>query len=301
MTGERWHATGPEGLDAFEFVPFTAPEPGPGEIRIQVRAAGVNPADLKHIRRAASFPLPIGYEVSGVVTAVGDGTRFEIGDRVVAFRVHGGYATEITVPGSSALPLPETVDDVEAAGLLLAGTTAADMLHRSRAVTGETILMHGASGAVGATLLQLAARAGVRVIGTAAPDRLDAVTRFGGAAVPYGPDLLERIDGPVDAVLDLAGTAEAMEASLALVDDRSRIITAANKAAAQRHGVVAVAGLDPESAAFRDAARVGLIAMVAAGELVVPIARTFALDDAVSALALVSAGLAGGKVVLVCG
>ncbi len=275
--------------------------PGPDEVRVEVRAAGVNPADLKHTRRATAYPAPVGYEIAGVVTDVGrDVTdRFAPGDRVVAFRVHGGYATELTFPAEKAFALPGEVDDVTAAGLLLAGTTAADMLHRSGASDGDTILVHGASGAVGATLLQLARRAGVQVVGTAGPSRLHAVTRFGGVAVPYGPGLLDRLAGRTfAAALDLSGDDDATATSLALVADRARIITAANKQAADAHGFVAVAGMDPESTAFRDAARPALIAMVAADELDVPVAQTFPLDQAVTALDLVSSGRAGGKVVL---
>ncbi|MEJ9076783.1 NADP-dependent oxidoreductase [Gordonia malaquae] len=301
MTGRRWRCNGPDGLADFEFVQVEAAIPGPDEVRVEVRAAGVNPADLKHTRRATTYPVPVGYEIAGVVTAVGSAAadRFAPGDRVVAFRVHGGYATELTFPAEKAFSLPDSVDDVAAAGLLLAGTTAADMLHRSGTSDGDTILVHGASGAVGATLLQLAARRGVRVIGTASPSRLDAVRRFGGTPVAYGPGLVDRLrDWTFDAALDLAGTDEATDASLALVSDKSRIITAANKPAADRHGFIAVAGMDPESTAFRDAVRPELIILLAAGELEVPVAQTFPLAQAREALELVASGAAGGKVVL---
>ena len=275
--------------------------PGPDEVRVEVRAAGVNPADLKHTRRATAYPVPVGYEITGVVTDVGSAAadRFAPGDRVVAFRVRGGYATELTFPAEKAFALPDSADDVSAAGLLLAGTTAADMLHRSGASEGDTILVHGASGAVGATLLQLAARRGIRVIGTASPSRLDTVRRLGGMPVAYGPGLVDRLRGwTFDAALDLAGTDEATTASLTLVSDRSRIITAANKSAAEQYGFVAVAGMDPESTAFRDAVRPELITMLAARELEVPVAQTFPLARALEALELVASGAGGGKVVL---
>ncbi|MGO3325589.1 quinone oxidoreductase family protein [Gordonia sp. (in: high G+C Gram-positive bacteria)] len=307
MRGQRWQAMGTGGLNEFQLTDYTAPTPESGQVRVTITAAGVNPADLKHVARATSFPLPIGYEIAGVVDAVGPDSvggsgPLAVGDRVVAFRVHGGYATSATIPADTAFALPGSVDDVSAAGLLLAGTTAADMLHRSALESGDTIVVHGASGAVGATLLQLAARAGVSVIGTANPARLDAVRRFGASAVPYGPGLLDRLRAatskPVVAALDLTGTDEAVQASLALVPDRSRIITAATKAAAQENGFVAVAGLDPQSTAFRNAMRSELIDLVATKELTVPIAHTFPLADAVDALRLVASGQAGGKVVL---
>ncbi|WP_143965918.1 quinone oxidoreductase family protein [Gordonia zhaorongruii] len=308
MTAQQWQASS-SGLDGFVLVEHQPSAPGPGQVRVDVHAAGVNPADLKHVRRTdpADFPVPVGYEIAGVVTAVGPGAvggsgELSVGDRVAAFRVHGGYASELTLPAEKAFVLPDTVDHITAAGLLLAGTTAADMLHRSGATSGDTIVVHGASGAVGATLLQLAAHAGVRVIGTANPRRLDAVRRLDADAVPYGSGLLDRLrtaaHGEITAALDLTGTDEAIHASLQLVADQSRIITAAAKAAADEHGIVAVAGLDPRSTAYRDAMRPILIDLVATGELEVPIARTFPLADAVDALRLVASGRAGGKVVL---
>lgn len=281
-------------------------DPGPGEVKVSITAAGVNPADLKHVARATEFPVPIGYEIAGVVDAlgpdaVGGSGRLDVGDRVVAFRVHGGYASSLTFPAENAFALPASVDDVTAAGLLLAGTTAADMLHRARLSAGDTVVVHGASGAVGATLVQLAARDGIRVVGTCRPGREDAVQRFGATAVAYGAGLLERLRATAPspaASFDLTGTLDAIDTSMALVSDRSQIITAANKPAATERGLVAVAGLDPESATYRDAMRAPLIDLIAAGALDVPIVRTYPLAEAVDALDLVASGLAGGKVVL---
>ena len=327
MTGDRWIATAPSGTDSFEFVPYDAPEPGPGEVSVRITTAGVNPADAKHVRRAdlSAFPLPIGYEAAGVVTAVGSGGQgtggqgadgqgtgstvangpVRVGDRVVAFRIRGGYATDMTVPGKDVFVLPDTVDDATAAGLLLAGCTAADMLHRADVSPDGCVLVHGASGAVGVLLTQLAVRAGLRVVGTASPKRFDAVREFGGVPVEYGPGLVQRVRDAapqgVDAAFDLAGTDEAVEVSLDVVEDRSRIITAVARAAAQEHGFVAVSGLAPDSAAYRDSVRGELIDLVASGELTVPIAHTFPLDQAVQALQLVEGGHAGGKVVLTVG
>lgn len=311
MTSIRWVAHGVAGLADFEAVEWNPPAPGPGELTVRIAAAGVNPADLKHVSRItdpAAFPAPIGYELAGTVTAVGTDTRADsgrvrVGDRVAAFRVHGAYATELTFPAEKAFVLPDTVPDDQAAGLLLAGCTAAEMLTRSGALAGDTVLLHGASGAVGAIFLQLAAMSDVAVVGTAGPDRLGAVERFGGIPVTYGPGLADRVraaaPAPVVAALDAAGTDEATQTSLDLVDDRSRIITVVDRKAAADHGFVALSGSDPASAAYRDKVRGELLNLLAAGELTVPIARTFPLDDAVAALELVSSGRAHGKVVLV--
>ena len=106
MRVQRWVATGPGGLDDFAFIDDQLHPPGPGEVSIEVLAAGVNPADLKHAQAASSFPVPIGYEVAGVVAALGPATEIASGsaapgDDVLAFRVYGGYAvsyTHLTLP-----------------------------------------------------------------------------------------------------------------------------------------------------------------------------------------------------------
>lgn len=321
-----WTAHGFAGLDDFVFAPREVPAPGPGEITVAVSAAGVNPADVKHVRRAAGawsvasgphvagtgpslLPLPIGYEVAGAVTRVGRGAVLgsgepaRVGDRIAAFRVRGGYAEALTIPAADAFVVAEGVDHLAAAGLLLAGCTAAELLHRSGAQAGDAVLVHGASGAVGTTLLQLARRAGVTVIGTAGPDRQGAVRRFGGVPVEYGPGLADRVrahapHGVVSA-LDTAGTAEAVQVSLELVADRARIITVAAPSAAREHGFVALSGSNPDSAAYRDSVRAPLLSLLTAGELDVPIARTFPLAAARQAVELVASGKAHGKVVLV--
>ncbi|WP_347958068.1 quinone oxidoreductase family protein [Gordonia aichiensis] len=310
MAGIRWVAKGFGGLDDFSSVPCAPADPGAGEVTVRITAAGVNPADLKHVLRASDptlLPMPIGYEVAGVVTAVGPGTRIAsgpvaVGDRVAAFRVHGGYASAMTLPAEKAFAVADSVADDEAAGLLLAGCTAAEMLAESGAQAGDTVLLHGASGAVGATFLQLARRAGVAVIGTSSAARRGAVERFGGIPVVYGPGLTDRVraaaPGPIVAALDAAGGPEATQTSLELVADRSRIVTVVDRGAATAHGFRSLSGAAASSAAFRDSVRGELLSLLAGGELTVPITARFPLDRAVDALALVAAGGAGGKVVL---
>ncbi|GGA70984.1 putative oxidoreductase [Pseudoclavibacter endophyticus] len=307
---KRWVATSQEGLDALELQDIELPPPGPGEVAIDVRAAGVNPVDLKAVGRLAAdapLPFPLGYELSGVVADLGPDAELAsgggaIGDEVLAFRVRGSHATRANVPGRDVFAKPASIPFDEAAGLLLVGTTAAEMLHRVDAATGETVLLHGASGAVGVSFLQQAARLGVRVIGTCSERGADEVRRFGGVPTPYGPGLEARVrelapEG-VAAALDAAGTDEAIEVSLALVSDRARILTIVRADAAEREGLLHIGGAKPASAAFRDSARQGLIALAAARELVVPIARAYPLADGRDAMELVSSGKAGGKVVL---
>lgn len=285
--------------------------PGPGEVTIRVVAAGVNPADAKHVaapRPGAELPVSIGYEVSGVLTAIGPGTSIgsgtaTVGDEVVAFRVQGGWATELTVPAKDVFAKPAGLGHAQAANLLLAGSTAAQMLDVTRVRRAETVLLHGASGAVGVSVLQQAALMGARVIGTASAKSSDRVREFGGIPVAYGPGLRDRVldaaEGRVDAALDAVGTDEAVDVSLSLVADRSRIVTIVAAARAGAEGFRAIAGAQPESAAFRDSVRQQLLDLAADGRLRVPIARTFALTDGREAIDYVMQGHPGGKVALI--
>ncbi|MEU2348366.1 NADP-dependent oxidoreductase [Modestobacter sp. NPDC049651] len=308
---QRWVATDFGGLDVFEFQQYEVPPPGPGEVTIAVTAAGMNPADAKHVARPGDreqLPLPIGYEVAGRITALGPDTQIgsgaaEVGDEVLAFRISGGYATEVTVPASAVFARPPALAPEEAANLLLAGTTAAEMLSVTGVGRGDTVLLHGASGAVGVSVLQQAALLGARVIGTAGERSADVVRRFGGEPVRYGDGLADRVrelapDG-VQAALDAVGTDEAVDVSLELVADRQRIVSIAAFERAQAEGYRVIGGTMPASKAFRDEARARLIGLAAEGQLVVPVARTFPLADAREALELLQTGHPGGKLALI--
>lgn len=305
----HWIATDFGGPETWRYVESHVTAPGHGEVTIEVRAAGMNPADWKHPTRAGDpemLPIPIGYEVAGVITAIGDDTEIAsgggaVGEEVLAFRVRGGYATSLTVPARDVYLKPASLGWGEAANLLLAGTTASEMLHVTSVSGGETILVHGASGAVGVSVLQQAALIGTRVIGTASETNFDIVRGFGGEPVAYGDGLEGRIrelapEG-IAASLDCVGTNEAVEISLA-VTEPTRIVTIAAFAAAQEHGFTVIAGSMPESAVYRDTIRGYLINLAADGRLVVPVAQTFALEDALDAIELLRSQHPGGKLVL---
>ena len=307
---QHWVATRPGGLDVFELVDYEVPPPGEGEVTIAVRAAGMNPADYKHVGRGdpADFPKAVGYEVSGTISAIGPGTEIAsgggaVGDDVLAFRVAGGWATELTVPARDVYAKPASVSFEEASNLLLAGTTASEMLHVTGARAGETILVHGASGAVGVSLLQQAALLGIRVIGTAGEARFKEVRRFAGVPVAYGDGLEQRVRDAapegVAAALDCVGTDEAVDVSLALVADRDRIVTIAAPQRAKGDGIRAIAGAMPESKTYRDAVRGDLVLLAGEGLLQVPMARTFPLEQAIEAAELLSGQHPGGKIALV--
>ncbi|WP_442923499.1 zinc-binding dehydrogenase [Microbacterium sp. KUDC0406] len=169
------------------------------------------------------------------------------------------------------------------------------------------MLLHGASGAVGVSVLQQAAHRGIRVIGTAGARRADEVRRFGGLPVTYGDGLAGRVRAAmadagiaaIDATLDAVGTTEAVDVSLELVPDRSRIVTIVAAGRARENGFRAIAGSLPDSTRFRDAARPRLIALAERGGLTVPVARTFPLAEAKEALRIVATGHPGGKLALI--
>ncbi|PUA78982.1 threonine ammonia-lyase IlvA [Nocardioides currus] len=306
---QHWIATRPGGLDVFSFEAYDAAPPRPGEVTIAVRAAGMNPADAKHVARGdeADFPRGVGYEVAGVVSALGEDTEIAsgpvaVGDEVLAFRISGGWSSEVTVPARDVFAKPASLTFGEAANLLLAGCTASEMLHVTGVREGDTILVHGASGAVGVSVLQQAAMLGARVIGTASASSADVVRAYGATPVTYGDGLEQRVreaapDG-VAAALDCVGTDEAVDVSLALVADRGRIVTIAAPARASSEGFTAIAGSMPASAAYRDSVRADLVRLAGEGRLVVPVARTFPLADAMAATELLMGGHPGGKLVL---
>lgn len=271
----HWVATAFGGNEVLEFLDDDVPAPGPGEVTIAVRAAGMNPADYKRFapgpgKDPSALPLALGFEVSGVLTALGPDTQIASGggvpgDEVLAYRVLGGYAEEITLPATDVFAKPAALDHAAAANLLLAAATAADMLHVVGVAAGDTIVVHGASGAVGVSVLQQAAELGVRCIGTASERHFDVVRRFGGEPVVYGDGLADRLRAAAPegfaAALDAVGTDEALDVSLELVADRQRVVTIVAHARAERDGFLSIGGAVPASAAFRAAARPRLIAM----------------------------------------
>lgn len=291
--------------------PVAAPEPG--EVTIAVRAAGMNPMDFKRVeggygKDPSMLPVRPGGEVSGVVLALGDGTQLasgggKIGDEVMAYRVVGGWSTIITIPARDVFAKPAELSFAEAANLFLAGATAAEALDVTRVGEGVTVLIHGASGAVGISAIQQAKLLGARVIGTAGERNFDELRRFGAEPVAYGDGLEERVralaPGGIDVAFDTVGTQEATDVSLALVADRSRIVTIAAAPRAKEHGFIAIGGAMPASMVYREQVRSRLVQLAAEGKLVVPVARTFPLDEAVEALELLKSGHPGGKLALI--
>jgi len=307
----RWVATNFGGPEVLEQIEVGVPEPGSGEVMIGVRAAGMNPADYKHFSPGQDpklLPLTIGYEVAGVIAAIGADTEIAsgggaVGDAVIAFRVSDGYSSALNAAAADVFAKPETLTFPQAANLLLVGTTAADVLDVVAVSKGETVLVHGASGGVGTSVVQQAVLLGATVIGTAGDRDFAAVRGFGASPVAYGPGLEERVrlaaPGGVDAAIDTVGVDEAIDVSLALVGDRRRIVSTAAFGRVKRDGFQIVGGSVPRSGPFRAAARQSILDLAAAGKLTVPIGQTFPFSAAPRAVETLQGKHPYGKLALV--
>jgi NADPH:quinone reductase len=310
VTARKWIAVDFGGPEVLREIEVDVPDPGRGQVAIDVGACGMNPADAKHIAPGQDpklLPLSLGFEVAGVVTALGPDTELAsgggaVGDEVVA-EVRGGYATAVTASASGVFAKPPALSFPEAANLLLVGTTAADLLHASGAREGETVLLHGAAGAVGVSVLQQARLMGVRVVGTVGQANFDFVRRFGAIPVEYGPGLLDRVRAAapegIAAALDTVGSQEAGDVSLALVADRNRVVTIAAAPRAKADGYIFVGASNPASGPFRARARSRILKLAQDGDLVVPMAETFKFADAPAALAALTSPHPPGKLALV--
>lgn len=301
-------ATSYGGADVLEFRDITTPGPGPGQVLINVKAAGVNPIDWKLYSGAFGtdpdkLPMRLGLEISGTIAAVGAGVDGLVpGDDVIAAGQIGGYATRVIAAADQVFKKPASLSFNEAAGFLLTGQTAVHLLEATNVTEGDTVLIHGAAGGVGLLATQLAKARGATVIATASAARHDQLRGYGALPVEYGPGLQERVSaiGPVDAALDLVGTDEAADVSLALVADKGRIATIAGFGRAASDGFKALGGgpgADPGTE-IRLAARPELIRLAGNGELKVTVDRTYPLSDARQAHEYGRTGHARGKIIL---
>jgi NADPH:quinone reductase-like Zn-dependent oxidoreductase len=302
-------ATAFGGPEVLSIVDVELPEPGPGEVTIEVRAAGVNPVDVKVYSGAfgsdpARLPMRLGAEAAGLVTAVGPTGALHVGDEVIAYRVSGAYAERIVVPAASVLHKPATLDWPAAAGLMLVGVTAEHALEATAVTAGDTVLVHGFGG-VGIAAVQLGVARGARMIATASPGRHDHVRAAGGEPVAYGPGLADRVRAlaptGVQAAVDTVGSDEAVDASLELVPVRSRIATIAAFSRAADAGIKALGGgpgADPGTA-IRNTARLRLLRLVDEGRLAVTVAATYPLDAVRDAHEASRSGRTPGKIALI--
>ncbi|GAA3044068.1 NADP-dependent oxidoreductase [Streptomyces glomeratus] len=293
------------GPETETFVDVDRPSPGPGQILVAVRAAGVNPVDWKlrtGFRRPGDtgepeFPLVLGNEAAGVVEEVGEGvTGFAAGDAVFGNTVSGGYAEYALLPAAVTAHLPRELSFTDAAVLPVAAATAYDGIRQLGLPAGATLLVTGAGGGVGVAAVQIARAFGLRVIGTASEGKKEFVERLGAVHIAPGPELAARVRAVtpegVDGVYDLVG-GEVLQEAAALLTDRSRLISAgAAQEEIERLGGARVARART-AAVLDEVAR-----LVVRGDLDPHISRTFPLERAGEALRAVEEGHARGKVVI---
>lgn len=281
----------------------TTPEPGPGQVRIRVRAASVNPLDIK-IRSGlmakvapARFPVIPGLDAAGVVDAVGEGADAVVGDEVLGATAGGSYGEYALLDRPVAKPAALSWE--VAASLVTVGRTAFRVLGQLGVQAGQTLLVHGAGGSVGAIAVQLAVARGISVVGTVGEHDIERVTALGATAVRYGEGWTERVTGAaprgVDFVFDASG-AGVLADSVALAGDSAHVITIADMSAAQ-HGVRFSAGT-ADQAEQAEESLPELVQLAAAGKLDVPVWRAYPLDQAATAHADIEARRNRGKVVL---
>ena len=292
---------GPEVLELRE-VP--QPQAGPGQLRVRVRAAGLNPMDWLIVgdeALGAGFgvkpPTGFGYDLAGVVDQVGDRVSgFAVGDRVFGGAMSRAVADYAVLdPGADqVLHTPDGVDDVTAAVLCVAGGTASAALDAAGVTAGDTVLIGGAGGGVGVFAVQLARIAGARVLGTASKGSFDFVRDLGAEPVEYGDGLAERVrvlapEG-LTAAVDLFGT-ETASVALELGVPAGRVSTIA--AADSDLPVQATGGVNAAPDAVERIA-----ALVAEGRMAVPIAARYPLDQVQDAVRFQAGRHARGKVVI---
>jgi NADPH:quinone reductase-like Zn-dependent oxidoreductase len=273
------------------------PHAGPGQIRVAVRAAGVNPIDWKVRSGMVGGEPPIvpGADVAGVVDEVGDGVQdVTAGDEVFGFAV-GGAAAEHTLLQDYARK-PAGLSWEEAGGLPVAVETATRVLDALGVGEGDTVLINGAAGGVGVAAVQLAGARGARVIGTASEGNHAFLRELGAEPTTYGEGLVERVrelapDG-VDRAFDTAGKG-ALPDLIEITGSPEHVMTIADFQAAPALGVRLSTGADRAVHGLRDAAE-----LFEAGRFSMPVAETFPFDRAADAHRLSESGHVRGKVVL---
>jgi NADPH:quinone reductase-like Zn-dependent oxidoreductase len=282
-----------------------APAPGPTQVRIAVRAAGVNPIDWKilagYMRELMPLELPagLGSDVAGVVDAVGsEVTEWAVGDEVLGRSTTGSFADLTLAESGELVRKPGGVSWEVAGSLAGAGGTAYAVLKKLGVKAGDTLLIHAAAGGVGTFAVQLATAQGVKVIGTAGESNHEYLRSLGATPVTYGDGLLERVRAVapegVDAVLDASGRGE-IPLSIALTGDPARVLTLVAFDAADSGIQVHTGGAEGHlGVALRE-----LATLVAQGQLTVSISQTYALTDAAAALSASTTGHGHGKLVVV--
>lgn len=286
------------GPDVLQLIDAEEPHAGPGQIRIAVRAAGVNPVDWR-IREGqvlgahpVELPSGVGLDASGVVDEVGEGVEgVKVGDRV--FGEGSSTYAEFAVLSAWAR-MPEGLTFEEAAGYPSVVETALRVIREVGVQSGQTLLVSGASGGVGSAVVQIARDRGITVIGTAGAANQDYLRSLGAVATTYGEGWVGRVRelGHVDAALDLAGSGVIREL-VELTGDAQKVISIADLDAPE-FGVrfSGVAGSVPEALAEA-------VSLISRGKLHIPVEKSYTLAEAAAAHIDSQAGHTRGRRVLV--
>ncbi|WP_030636767.1 NADP-dependent oxidoreductase [[Kitasatospora] papulosa] len=299
MRAARYHEYG--GTDTLVVEQAPDPLPGPGEIRVRVAAAGVNPVDWKvrdgSVRDFLPVDLPAvpGRDAVGLVDMTGEGvTSVDIGDRVFGLGGVTGATAELAVLSAWA-PAPAAWSDEEAAGAGLASVTALGGLRALGRLEGRTLLVEGAAGGVGGAAVEIARALGATVIGTASERNHAYLASLGAVPVTYGAGLAERLTGlapnGVDLVLDAAASGSLPDL-VEIAGGPDRVVTVADHVNAERLGV-RVANAVNDSALLAEAAALG-----EQGRYVPRIDRTYPLEEIAQAHAHSERGHVRGKIVI---
>ncbi|MEV0074430.1 MULTISPECIES: NADP-dependent oxidoreductase [unclassified Amycolatopsis] len=306
-TAIRFHEYG-EPADVLREERVEIADPGAGRVRVRVTAAGLNPADWELCRgfMPGNLPRGIGYDVAGVVDAVGE----HVDDTAIGELVFG-TADFLTQPSAGAADVaildswyrvPEGLEPVAAAVLPMAAQTATWTLDAMDVAPGATLLVNGAGATVGFAAAQIALRRGVRVIATAGPTYAAKLTALGAQVTSYGAGMADRVrelaGGPVDFVFDAPPpNAGSIPELIAITGNPHRVMTISNHDEARRLGarVNLDHATDPVPA---DTFLPDYAALAADGAFTIPIARTYPLGEWRSAVELSMSGHPRGKLVL---
>lgn len=288
------------GPERQELIEREVPEPGPGEIVIQVMAAGVNPADAK-MRQGLfgtkrTLPSPMGLEASGIVTAVGEGVEaFAVGNEVLGSpaKGQGTFAEHAVLNAAKTVAKPEEISFVDAAAIPVAGTAAYDVTHQVELEPGQSLLILGAGGGVGLMAAQIGTVHQYRVIGVASASKRELVESTGATFVESGDGAADRVrevapEG-VDLVVDLVG-GQALLDIAPVAKDTKNVITTADPATAEELGGAGVKRTQEALEKITGVIQYGLVDP--------NVGQRFSLADAQEAMAAVEGGHTAGKVVI---
>ncbi len=273
-------------IDVLKVVEVARPIPGPGQVVVKVRAAGINPGEasirkgLLHDRFPATFPSGEGSDLAGIVVEVApDVSEFAVGDEVLGFvDTRSSHAELVVADATNLVARPSNVPWAVAGSLFVAGSTAYAAVRAVNLAPGDTVAVSGAAGGVGSLVVQLATNAGARVIGLASAQHHPWLTSHGVIPVVYGEGVAERVKaasgGHIDAFIDTFGGGY-VEMAIGLGVPPDRIETIIDRSAAEKYGTKS----DGSAAAANAEVLAELARLISKGRLEIPIARTYPLAE----------------------